>query len=204
MRGSHPTGGMLVALKTLCLIVLLSPAQAIGESLGSPSKTTTNVFDSMHFIVLPYLNTFHFNHNNQPCILRHDKNQFDLSAYQWVISTITMPEFSSQHGSLNILDDNPHANYRLTANRKNIIIPIQTASTLTLPLRQHDTGSSPLWLRYSKTARTTWHTPSLTPAVKARIIAARKRETQQAERLAKQMADRAFYFGYDTNDDALK
>jgi len=207
MRDSHPTGGMIVALKLFSLIVLLMPSQAVAESLESThseNRKNKTVSDAIHFIALPYLNAFHVDQNNQPDILRHDKNQSDLSDYQWMVSTTSIPEFSHKHGMLDILDSNQHSGYRLTTNLHNMIIPIQTMRTLSLPLHQNDTDSSPLWLRYSKTDRTTWHAPNLTPAVKARIIADNKRAAQQAERLAKRMADRAFYFGYDTNDDALK
>ena len=40
-----------------------------------------------------------------------------------------------------------------------------------------------------------WHTPRLTAAMRAE---------RQRRRLARSMAERAFYFGYDTNADALK
>jgi len=204
MRDSHPTGGMIVALKLFCLIVLLMPTQAVAENLGSTHRKNKNISDGIHFIVLPYLNALHVDQNNQPGILRHDKNQSDLSDYQWIVSTTSIPEFSHKRGTLNILDSNQHSGYRLTSNLHNMIIPIQTTRTLSLPLHQNDTGSSPLWLRYSKINRTTWHVPSLTPVVKAQIIATKKKSKRMAERLAERMADRAFYFGYDTNDDALK
>jgi len=47
-----------------------------------------------------------------------------------------------------------------------------------------------------------WHPPTLTPELVASIK--RKREHEQAMALAKRMADRAFYFGIDTNNDALE
>jgi len=59
----------------------------------------------------------------------------------------------------------------------------------------------PLWLQWIKpdSSKQTWHAPVLTP-VAAKDLAEEKRKA----RLAKRMADRAFYFGYDTNKDALK
>ncbi len=85
-----------------------------------------------------------------------------------------------------------------------MIIPIHIKPPLLLPLQRNSSASSPLWLQYIKQGQVVWHTPRLTPAVAAQILAKKKRNARQAERLSKRMADRAFYFGYDTNDDALK
>jgi len=83
--------------------------------------------------------------------------------------------------------------YKLTTTPASQSIP---------PFRPVAPDSAPLWLHSQPThaSKSTWHTPALTPAMAAELRAERKRNA----RLAKKMADRAFYFGYDTNNDALK
>ncbi|EAU56200.1 hypothetical protein [Mariprofundus ferrooxydans] len=57
---------------------------------------------------------------------------------------------------------------------------------------------APLWITIDQVPAGRWHPPLLTPAV-ARA-AQQAREAQRARR----MADRAFYFGIDADNDALK
>lgn len=73
--------------------------------------------------------------------------------------------------------------------------PLMTATSIPGPLHMR----APLWLAIDQAAPAgRWHAPLLSPAV-ARA-AQQEREAQRARR----MADRAFYFGLDVDNDALK
>jgi len=61
----------------------------------------------------------------------------------------------------------------------------------------------PLWLTINSmhnASASDWHTPLLTPAVARAGKLLRQRQIRRAQR----MADRAFYFGIDADNDALK
>ena len=189
----------LIGLFTL----LLSSSHAIAENASTQQADdalTNSASNSIHFVVLPYLSAFHYDHNKTPNIIHHEKGQQDLSEYNWSIGVTSIPEFRSKHDQLQTLDTDLATGSKLAADHHNIHIPIPEKRSLLLPLHNTRRSTSPLWLHYTKSEQTTWHSPKLTPAIAARVIAAKK----ETDRIAVRMADRAFYFGYDTNEDALE
>lgn len=73
--------------------------------------------------------------------------------------------------------------------------PQITATSLPGPFSMH----APLWLAIDQAGPASrWHTPLLTPTV------ARAVHQEREARRARRMADRAFYFGVDADNDALK
>ncbi|MDQ6969785.1 MAG: hypothetical protein Q9M16_04685 [Mariprofundus sp.] len=199
------TASMMTVFKLFGLLLLLTPVQLTAETIKTTAQSIQKrtASNSIHFIALPYLYAFEHDQHSSAVMLRHDKGQHELSHHQWEVSTTSIPEYTTYHGQLNIIDSDHHSHYNMSADLHNIIIPIQKKTTL-LPLQQRNSASSALWLRYRKKGIAAWHAPNLTPVVKAQLLAEQKRNTRLAEKLAERMADRAFYFGYDTNDDALK
>jgi len=118
----------------------------------------------------------------------------ELSEQGWRITLVTIPAYRSGSGVLSLTDDQRPDTPRIT-NDKSILIPLPApAAPLTADLRR------PLWIIWQQSPHIAWRAPALTPAAAAQAIAERKRQAA----LAKRMADRAFYFGYDANNDALK
>jgi len=177
------------------LILLLTPSLAIAEN---DAKAQTS--NSIYFISLPYLNSFHYDHNKQPNIVSPLDPKQDMSEHNWIVSITSIPHFITSHGTIQTLDTDQRTSYRLTYDLSNIIAPIPETTSTLLPMHGLSSATAPLWLQYRASDKTTWHCPSLTPKAAAQVIAAKK----EAERLSKRMADRAFYFGYDTNEDALE
>ncbi len=89
--------------------------------------------------------------------------------------------------------------FHASGHEQTIIIALSNRS---IPLRLVDLVQQPIWTRMNiiEHSSLVWHAPALTPKALALAVA----EQQRKARLAKRMADRAFYFGYDTNNDALK
>ncbi len=179
-----------------CLLILL----LIPTLASAKDNSNAPASNSIHFIALPYLNSFHYNHNNQPNIASHLPPKHDLSEHHWGISTTSIPDLVSSHGTIQTLDTDQTTAYRLTGDLSNIITPIPETVSLLPPMHALSSATAPLWLQYRALDKTTWHCPNLTPKAAAQMIAAKK----EAQRLSKHMADRAFYFGYDTNEDALE
>jgi len=155
--------------------------------------------DNILFIAAPYLNASDIA-GNAPTITipRHAIASLsiqNISDYQWRISVISIPAYREKTAILQILDT---AGPRLSAHG-DLIVPLPGRAA---PARCVDMMQQPLWLHTIRLgmSKFTWHAPALTPAAVARAMAEHKRRA----RLARRMADRAFYFGYDTNNDALK
>jgi len=152
----------------------------------------------IQLIALPYLHTFY--QGRQRPVMSMDRHQYrqDLSTGQWRITITSIPQYSSHSSALHTVDNNQTTQPAL-AFRQKLIIPLPLPAG---PLTIQSIQRQPLWLQisYRDTQKQVWHAPSLTPAVTALALAEQKRKA----RLAKRMADRAFYFGYDTNKDALK
>ncbi len=186
----------MISRRLMCLLtLLLMPSLAAAEK-DANIKTS----NSIHFVALPYLNSFHYDHNRQPSIVSHLRSTHDLSDHNWTVTIHSIPGFIKSSGTIQTLDTDQTISYRLTDDLSNIIIPIPEKASLLPPMHGLTSATSPLWLQYTTSGKTAWHCPSLTPNMAAQVIAAKK----EAERLSKRMADRAFYFGYDTNEDALK
>jgi hypothetical protein len=153
--------------------------------------------DNIRFIALPYLHAFDMT-ENKPTITISPENRQNLTDYQWRISAISIPDYREQTGILQMIDTMQAPAPRLSAYG-HIIVPLPERAA---PLRVIYLAQQPLWVHMftSGISRLTWHAPALTPVAAALAIA----EQQRRARLAKRMADRAFYFGYDTNNDALK
>ncbi len=154
--------------------------------------------DRIQFIALPYLSGFHHSERMQPAIVNQVQYDQNLSDYQWRITATFIPEYRKRSGTLQIIDVK-HASGPKLLSLRHMIIP--------LPIRPGPVGiveieRKPLWLHTIKAglSRLAWQAPLLTPVAAKLAIAEQKRKA----RLAKRMADRAFYFGYDTNKDALK
>jgi len=177
------------------LILLLTPILAFAKD-DSNAQTS----NSIHFVSLPYLNSFHYDHNKMPNIAFHVKSTQDLSDHNWTISITSIPDLITSSGTIQTMDTDQNTRYRLADDLRNIIIPIPERVALLPPMHALSSAIAPLWLQYIKSKQNTWHCPHLTPKVVAQILAAKK----EAQRLSKRMADRAFYFGYDTNEDALE
>jgi len=78
-----------------------------------------------------------------------------------------------------------------------------TGGSFAGPLHPRLVLQPPLWLTINTknyVSAISWHTPLLTPAV----ARAGKQLRQHQARRAQRMADRAFYFGIDADNDALK
>jgi len=116
------------------------------------------------------------------------------------IRFVALPYLNAFHYTSNrqTIDSAQTSGPRLAADHR-VIIPLPTHLG---PISTTGIESKPLWIRWPKADRSkrTWHAPALTPALAALALTEQKRKA----RLAKRMADRAFYFGYDTNNDALK
>jgi len=112
------------------------------------------------------------------------EEQLEMDTLQFLV--LPYLNTSQQHG-------NAQQTYKLTTTPASQSIP---------PFRPVAQNRAPLWLHSQPihATRAVWHAPALTPGIAAELRAQRKRNA----RLAKKMADRAFYFGYDTNNDALK
>ncbi len=120
---------------------------------------------------------------------------------QWHITITTIPDYRSDTVLFSAIEQSEVTAARLPGGTT-ITIPLPKQSG---PITEDD--QQPLWLRFEATAfKATepetaqqiyhpWHAPRLTPHMA---------ELQRKARLAERMADRAFYFGYDTNEDALK
>jgi len=80
--------------------------------------------------------------------------------------------------------------FHASGHEQTIIIPLSNRST---PLRFTDLTQKSLWTRMNRIEHSSlvWHAPALTPKALAQAVA----EQQRKARLAKRMADRAFYFG---------
>ena len=115
-----------------------------------------------------------------------------------MITNAAIPEYRKRSGTLQIIDVKDASGPKLLFPH-HMIIPLPTRPA---PVGIFDIERKPLWLHTIKAgvSRLAWHAPSLTPVAAKLAIAEQKRKA----RLAKRMADRAFYFGYDTNNDALK
>ena len=87
------------------------------------------------------------------------------------------------------------------AFQQKLIIPLPL---LPGPVTIHHNQRRSFWLQviHRSAQKQTWHAPALTPAAAAAALALA--EQKRKANLARRMADRAFYFGYDTNKDALK
>jgi len=133
-------------------------------------------------------------------MLSSDKNQQALGNHDWDISITPLTDFKNKQDKLKAIDSDQSTGCRLATDHRNIIIPIPEQVALLPPMHGTTSATTPLWLQFINRGRSKWHSPSLTPMVIAEILAEKKR----AEKLSKRMADRAFYFGYDTNDDALE
>jgi len=175
-----------IGLRSICLICLLFPALATANS-------------SIYFIAAPYTCTLQ-HHHNQAFILSNHKSQQDLSNYEWQITTTSINHSTAYNDQVHILDLHPNAVFRLASDHHNIAIPLPQHAPLLPPLTTRNQDADPFWIQYINTAHSTWHTPTLTPQIAAQVLADQKETNHIAER----MADRAFYFGYDTNDDALE
>jgi len=169
-------------------------------SLATAENSSNSESHSIYFMALPYLNSFHYDRNKQPNIAPHLKSTQDLSDYNWTISITSIPDLITSSGAVQTLDTDQMTRYRLADDLKHIIIPIPEKTKLLLPAHGLSSATAPLWLQYIKSKETSWHSPRLTPAIAAQVLAAKK----EAQRLSKHMAERAFYFGYDTNEDALE
>jgi len=195
---THPIGVVTTALKLLCIMCLLQPTLVAAENISTASLTTAS--DSIHWIVLPYLHASHENNKQQLTLLHQDKSAQHLSHYNWIVLITSMSDFNTRRDNLQALDPYQSMDARLATDHHSIIIPIPEQTSILLPLQTSNPLSTPLWLQYVKAGKTTWHTPHLTPKVATQVRA----EQQRTERMAERMAERAFYFGYDTNDDALE
>ncbi len=190
---------VLTARSLLWLITLFIPTLATAVE-NSHSSTLNAAQSSIHFIALPYLNGFHYDVNNQPVMLSSNKNQQAMANHDWDISITPLTDFKNKRDKLQTIDSDQFTGCRLATDHRSIIIPIPEQVALLPPLHGTTSATTPLWLQFIKTGNLKWHSPSLTPMVIAEILAEKKR----AAKLSKRMADRAFYFGYDTNDDALE
>ncbi len=183
---------LAIASGFACFMLLVSSATA--ADYNRHTLTTHRI----QLIALPYLHAFH--QDGQGSFISIGRHQYrqDLSTGQWRITITSIPQYSSHNSALLTVDNNQTTQPAL-AFRQKLIIPLPLpAGSLTIQSIQRQ----PLWLQIScrDTQKQAWHAPSLTPAVTALALAEQKRKS----RLAKRMADRAFYFGYDTNKDALK
>ncbi|RLL50743.1 hypothetical protein D8Y20_11190 [Mariprofundus sp. EBB-1] len=195
MRAEQQQSVMTSHSMTFLFILLL-----IAPSAASAEENTNAKKNSIHFISLPYLHGFYYDQNKQASIVHNGISRQDLSDHNWIISVTTIPDLVSTRGNLETMDSDQNTGFRLARNLKNIIIKIPAQASIPLPLHRLNSATSPLWLQYTTSNRTVWHSPNLTPKAMTQRITA----TKEAERLSKRMADRAFYFGYDTNEDALK
>ncbi|MDQ6997927.1 MAG: hypothetical protein Q9M17_04365 [Mariprofundus sp.] len=178
----------------LLILLLLAPSAASAEEDADSKKS------SIHFISLPYLHGFYYDQNKQASIVYAGVSRQDLSDHNWIISVTTIPDLASTRGNLETMDSDQNTGFRLARDLKNIIIKIPEQASIPLPIHRLNSATSPLCLQYTTSKRPVWHSPSLTTKAMTKRITA----TKEAERLSKRMADRAFYFGYDTNEDALK
>ncbi len=153
--------------------------------------------DNIRFIALPYLQAFDMT-GNKATIVISPENKQNLTDYQWHIRAISIPAYREQTGKLQMIDTMQASGPRLSAHG-HIIVPLPARAA---PLSSIALAQQPLWIHMFKTgiSNRTWHAPALTPVAAALAIAEQKRRAK----LAKRMAERAFYFGYDTNNDALK
>jgi len=154
--------------------------------------------DHIQFIALPYLSGFHQTGRMQPVIITQAQQGQNLRDYQWRITATLIPEFCKRSGTLQIMDTDHASGPRLLSTHF-IFTPLPIRPG---PVSISNIARKPLWLHTIKAglSRLTWQAPALTPVAAKLAIAEQKRKA----RLAKRMADRAFYFGYDTNKDALK
>jgi len=154
--------------------------------------------DSIRFIALPYLDAFHNTERGQATIISRIGSRQNLTDYQWRISATSIPDYRSRSDILQIIDPEQTSGPRLVSPGS-IIIPLPNIPG---PINEAASEKKPLWIQMRQSGITIhpWRPPSLTPVAAALAIA----EQQRKARLAKRMADRAFYFGYDTNKDALK
>lgn len=173
------------------MMLMAMHACAAGHQTASASD------DSIRFIALPYLHAFHSN-GHEPAITIRPEYQQDMINYQWRISAISIPAYREKTGILQLADSRQASGPRLSTDGY-LIVPMPGRAA---PLIISDLAQQPLWLHIFNTGISTlaWHPPALTPAASALAIAEKKRQA----RLAKRMAERAFYFGYDANNDALK
>jgi len=191
----------MAALRLCCLLCFFTPNIASAEAVFSDSATSDSASsNSIHFIVLPYLHAVDDGQKQQPSIVSAVKTRQDFIDYNWIILVTSLADFSHHQGQLQILDHDQTSGYRLTDHRNSIIIPLVKQTPLLLPLQSANSAITALWIQYLKAGKVTWHSPSLTPNIAAHVLV----EQKKTDRLAERMADRAFYFGYDTNDDALE
>jgi len=184
--------GLLVALT-------LAPAHIYAaDRYPTDHQATLTSGDSIRFIVLPYLHAFHIRGHEPTIMLSYTGNRQKLSNDQWRISATSIPAYREESGILQTIDSKQASGPRLSAYGY-FIVPLPNHAA---PIRVVDLAQKPLWLHIVKVgiSRLAWHAPALTPVQAALDIVEQKRKA----RLAKRMADRAFYFGYDTNSDALK
>jgi len=154
----------------------------------------------IQLIALPYL---HLYQNRQAPAMAIERHQYlqDLSTGRWRITLTSVPQYSSHSGVLRTIDAGQATGPELDF-RQVLIIPLPLPPG---PVTMAKMQRRPLWLQIDRLQinhvnAQAWHAPALTPAAAALALAEQKRK----QRLAKRMADRAFYFGYDTNKDALK
>lgn len=182
------------------LMLLASPAGAANVQRHL-SERQLSMHQSMVLIALPYLHLLHQSGQKSPLtVLSIDRRQLarDLSNGRWRITLTFTPSYNSRNFVLRTIAADPHAEASLSFPQQlNIPWPLPGGPVAVSPAQ-----AEPLWLQisYLGAQKQAWHAPSLTPAAAALALAEQKRNSA----LAKRMADRAFYFGYDTNKDALK
>jgi len=174
--------------------LILAPVHAC----AADHQAAMNSGGSIRFIALPYLHAFHVSGREQTIMLNRTGNTQQISDYQWRISATSISAYRQATSILQTIDTIQASGPRLSAYG-HIIVPLPNRA---YPLRRVDMAKIPLWVRMTRVdiSHLAWHAPALTPKAAAQAIAEQKRKA----RLAKRMADRAFYFGYDTNNDALK
>jgi len=192
---------MLNLLKLCCglLAVLLASHAYAADHHPGPTSAYAIPDHSIRFIALPYLHAFHLTEQNQAVIYIRFLHTMKFPARQWDMIATAIPEYIQRNGRLQTVDIDHASGPRLSPDGTDIIIPLPVPLA---PISVSGIERRPLWLQFIKAgiAKQAWHAPALTPVAAALALAEQKRKA----RLAKRMADRAFYFGYDINKDALK
>ncbi|MFQ5519583.1 MAG: hypothetical protein ACE5E3_06250 [Mariprofundus sp.] len=185
---------------TIRFVALLIAAGHLFAATSTASEPTNTHTESIRFIALPYLHISHIDQHGQMVFISHEKNQQELAEQQWQLIITSIPALRTSGSRIQTLDVEFSRDVRIAPDHS-IIIPIPKARALAGPLKARASDHTALWLQFLPAKpEPIWQTPSLLPMAYAKLL----QEQQRKARLAEKMADRAFYFGYDENNDALK